>query len=350
MGGRRRCDELSMNILVIRVSSIGDVILAAPLFSSLAESYPGASITFVTGENLKGLFADDPRLAEIVGIDESPERLLSTTWDLVVDLQATTRSRALCGLLKTASPVLSFDKLHWKRALLLVARVNTYGDGDPVASRYIRAAGLHIAGKTPPPLKLYFKETSCVRMQVIFQNYAGGIVRPAIALFPFSAWKNKEWPAAYFINVGRYFLTKGWNVVIMGGPEDAGRAEWMRVRIGTRCISMAGKLSLYDSGCLLTGFALALGNDTGMSHLARACGVKTGILFGPTTRHFGFYPFGEPRFRVFEERLFCRPCHAHGGDICLRLSHACMRRISYSRVIQELVELAGEGGTGAGSQ
>ena len=103
---------------------------------------------------------------------------------------------------------------------------------------------------------------------------------------------------------------------------------------------LAGELSLYECGCFLTHCSLALGNDTGLSHLARACGVKTGVLFGPTTRHFGFYPYGDPAFRIFEEPLVCRPCHAHGGNICLRMSRRCMRGISYKRVIRELDELS----------
>jgi heptosyltransferase-2 len=84
---------------------------------------------------------------------------------------------------------------------------------------------------------------------------------------------------------------------------------------------------------------LALGNDTGLVHLARACGVKTGVIFGPTARQFGFYPYGEPPFAVFEQNLACRPCHAHGGNVCLRLNRACTRSIGFKQVIRGLEEL-----------
>jgi heptosyltransferase-2 len=77
-----------------------------------------------------------------------------------------------------------------------------------------------------------------------------------------------------------------------------------------------------------------------LSHLARACGVKTGIIFGPTTRHFGFYPYGEPPFAIFETDLKCRPCHAHGGNLCLRGGKQCMRRIQPDEVIKGLMELS----------
>ena len=110
-------------------------------------------------------------------------------------------------------------------------------------------------------------------------------------------------------------------------------------RIGGTCAALAGELSLHDCGSLLTGFSLALGNDTGLSHLARATGVKTGVFFGPTTRHFGFYPYGDPPFKVFEEKLLCRPCHAHGGNRCIRLSRRCLHHIEPAAVIDGLEKL-----------
>jgi heptosyltransferase-2 len=117
---------------------------------------------------------------------------------------------------------------------------------------------------------------------------------------------------------------------------DREKALIMESQIGTRCLSLAGKLSLSECGALLSDFSLALGNDTGLSHLARSCGVRTGIFFGPTTRHFGFFPWGDPAFKVFETPLSCRPCHAHGGNRCLRFTHACMRKIGTEQVITAL--------------
>ena len=146
--------------------------------------------------------------------------------------------------------------------------------------------------------------------------------------------------------MARHFQKQGWIAVIFGGPDDAVRAGSMQQRIGNSCIALAGKPSLYENGCLLGGFSLALGNDTGLSHLARACGVRTGFLYGPTTRHFGFYPYGDPPFLVFETPLFCRPCHAHGGNVCLRLTHRCLRRIGPDTVIKGLEELAAGGAAG----
>jgi ADP-heptose:LPS heptosyltransferase len=224
--------------------------------------------------------------------------------------------------------------------MLLVFRMNFYDPALHVAARYIEAAGGDPRHEEIPAPALFFSEERCARARAAFAARRGADNRRTCALFPFSAWKNKEWPAERFECVGRHFLAAGWNVTILGGPQDAPAAEAMRGRIGGRCVQCAGALSLYECGCLIKSFDLALGNDTGLSHLARACGVKTVILFGPTTRHFGFFPYGRPPFRVFEERLLCRPCHAHGGSLCVRFSRACMKNIPAARVIAGLEELA----------
>ena len=332
-----------MKILVIRLSSMGDVICATPLFSFLVAKYPSASITFVTEQTYSALFTDDPRLAEVIGVGRPPPAqspVSSRSWDLVVDLQNSGRSRALLGRVRKRTSVGYFDKLHLQRFALLFLRLNGYDPRWNVVARAIRAAGGSVAPEMLPPPRLFFREASCGKATAQFHRQTGGIMRPSIALFPFSAWENKEWPERNFVNTGRYFLTKGWNVAILGGDEDAKRADRMKELIGARCVSLAGKLDLYETGCLLTGFALALGNDTGLSHLARASGVKTGVLYGPTTHHFGFYPYGQPPFKIFEHPLFCRPCHAHGGDICLRVNRPCLNRIDFHRVINGLEDLA----------
>jgi heptosyltransferase-2 len=333
-----------MKILVLRLSSMGDCILAAAVFSYIKDKYADASITFVTGSEYQGLFSDDIRLSAVADIDDRTARLseglMTQEWDLVVDLQNSGRSRRLLAGIRTKSPIGLFDKQHWQRFMLLVLRMNFYDPSRHVAARYLLAAGGDPHREEIPSPELFFREESCARARAAFAAILSAGKRHRLALLPFSAWKNKEWPAERFETVGRHFLAAGWNVGIIGGHRDAPAAEAMRKRIGGRCIPLAGAPSLYECGCLMKSFDLALGGDTGLSHLARACGVRTGLLFGPTTRHFGFFPYGMPPFRIFEERLLCRPCHAHGGSVCARFSRACMKNIPAARVIAGLEELA----------
>ena len=333
-----------MKILVIRFSSMGDVILATSLFSYLKNACPESEIYFLTDARYSGLFKDDTRLVQIVGQEKNVDddaflRLLFTKWDKVIDLQNNARSARVLARLSPGAAVGRFNKKYLQRMLLLFARVNCYGPADTVALRYIMAASEDVETTSmtaPSPHMIIAAGTGDALYRSLFSN---GVVRPVIALVPFSAWKNKEWPKHYFLVVGRYFVSKGWNVALLAGPEDQQAALELKKNIGDRCSALAGQLSLYEIAGLLKRCTLALGNDTGLSHLARACGVKTGVIFGSTTYHFGFFPFGNPPYRVFQTDLFCRPCHPHGGNRCLLGNRPCLKRISPETVIKGLEEL-----------
>lgn len=327
-------------ILVIRFSSMGDVILTAPLFSVLKNHFIGCSITFLTDTKYVELFSEDKHLSSVRGISKDEEistfAVSQQNWDLVIDLQNNRRSCRVVNGLRFKKRTCRFDKLHLKRTMLLFTRINLYKADEHVITRYIRSVK-ELSAKPFSSPRLFFNKKIPQRIEQMLQY--GKIRRPLIAFFPFSAWKNKEWIENYYISVGRYFMMKGWITVIMGGPSDRERAENIRKLIGKRCFSLAGKISLYECGQVLSNCALALGNDTGLSHLARSCGVKTGIIYGPTTYHLGFYPVKDPPFVVFEKKLFCRPCHAHGGNKCLSLTKQCMRKIKPDEVIRGLLYL-----------
>jgi heptosyltransferase-2 len=321
---------------------MGDVILATAVFAHLEKEFPGSKIHFVTDSRYAELFKDDPRLFSVIGMDKKepaePSRFAGIQWDKIIDLQNNTRSRALRKSLNSKITAGIFNKRHFERALLLFARLNRYRPFDTVALRYLEAAGLTDTTRGEiPAIRITISDAQRPALQKsLFSN---GVIRPVIALIPFSAWKNKQWPQKYFILVGRYFLSKGWHVVILGGPQDAAVAREIKTGIGERCTAMAGKISLYQSACLLKGCHLALGNDTGLTHLARACGVKTGIIYGSTTFHFGFFPYGVPSFRIFQTEIACRPCNAHGGNFCFLGSRPCLKRTKPQNVLRGLEEL-----------
>jgi heptosyltransferase II len=322
---------------------MGDVIIATSLFSYLKHVDPDANIHFLTDANYAGLFKNDPRLEAVIGAEKKsgPSSLgpvFDVHWDMVIDLQNNRRSRRVRKKLGKTAKFGSFMKNHGKRLLLLWPRLNTYAPDDSVAKRYIKAAGFETDDSfNVPPLRIYVDADESKR---IYESFLKGTdIRPLIALMPFSAWKNKEWDKDAFCAVGRHFRDKGWDIAILGGPDDRQPALDLQNKIGPRCRALAGQLSLYQCACLLGHCSLALGNDTGLSHLARACGVKTGLIYGSTTSHFGFFPFGDPPFKIFQANIFCRPCHPHGGNFCFLHDRPCLKRIKPESVIGGLEEL-----------
>ena len=202
-----------MNILILRLSSMGDVILATPLFSVLRTRHPSADLTFVTGAAYADLLADDPRLTATEGVTETDRqlsaRLLDMEWDMVVDLQNSGRSRALLEAVHAKSGVRTFDKLHGKRFALLAFRKDTFDPEAHVVQRYLQASGEESRMDDLPPARLFFNDGSCRRVRQQFLKETEGSGRPTIALFPFSAWRNKELARRPFRRRGTAFPETG---------------------------------------------------------------------------------------------------------------------------------------------
>jgi heptosyltransferase-2 len=335
-----------MNILIIRLSSMGDVILTTPVLTWLTQTYPLCRITMLTDNRYTGLFCNDPRIAQVIGISKTIplaqqlDELKNQAWDKVIDLQNNKRSGVIRRLIGEVTPASVFHKNHIRRFLLLFFRINRYTSEDNVVRRYLLAAGAAAESECPSAQIHCNKNQAEVLLQRYFVDTSS---KPILALFPFSAWKNKEWFSDRYVAVGSAFTAMGWNVAILGGPEDTEHADVLSRKIGPDAVSVAGRISLYDCACLLQSCTLALGNDTGLSHLARASGVKTGIVFGATTHHFGFFPTGKPEFKIFEDDVFCRPCHPHGGTFCWRVTRPCLSRILPQDVIAGLLELKNNG-------
>jgi len=321
---------------------MGDTVLATAVLPFLAERHPGCTIEFVTQRPYHELFAGDPRVRRVHVYDRAAGALEQPPgpgpWDRVVDLQNSARSRRLLRRIAPGAKPNRFRKQHLARALLLVLRVNTYRRGEDVVSRYLRAAGW--TGRT--------NESYFPKVTVAPEALKRGLQTcpglqgpgPALALAPFASWRNKTWPIERYAAVARHFLGKGWSVAVFGGPEDRPDAERLCGTLGTRALCAAGRTPLSQTAALLSRCRAALGNDTGLSHLARAVGVPTAVVYGATTWHFGFFPSGRPAFRTLDTALFCRPCHAHGGDFCWRGGRPCLTRVTEAEAARALEALA----------
>ncbi len=336
-----------MNVLVCRLSSMGDVILASVVPRYLRAKYPDARITMVIGEGYAALFHDDPHVDRVVAYErDNPvravERCRAESWDLVVDLQGNRRSAALVRAIGPVGECRTLNKRRLARALLLLTRLDIYPSTDSIVARYLAAAGMD--GRDAwsawfPRVWLGRGEgEESARLEGILANVESR--QSLLGLIPFSAWRNKVWPIERYEAVGRHFAARGWGVIAFGGPLEREEAAGMARRIGSASVSLAGRVSLRQSARALARCRLALGGDTGLTHLARAVGVRTAAIYGATTRHFGFYPFGTPPYRILETPLLCRPCHPHGGHACVRFGQrTCLHSVMAEQAVAALEQL-----------
>ncbi len=322
---------------------MGDAVLASSVIPFLARQHPGADIHFATASPWHEMFVRDPRLAGVHVLQPDRRSLLPEPggqWDVVVDLQNNRRSAGLRLRYAPGARAATFDKLHGKRALLLALRLNTYTSSETVVARCLRAAGWDGSGALPALPSIVVDEQALGEAA----DMLGEPRARMLGMAPFCAWRNKAWPQERYAEVGKWFAQNGWRVAVLGGPADRTAGEALASRIGEGALSLAGVLSLAASAAVLQRSTAAIGNDTGLMHLARAVGTPTVTIYGATTWHWGFFPWGEPPYRVLETPLWCRPCHAHGGNVCWRVFRPCLTRVTCEAARTAVEEVAGAAG------
>jgi len=334
------------SFLLVRMSSLGDIVLTFPALARLRAQFPMARLVFLTKAAYAPLAAAHPAVDEVVALApasrfrdllELARVLRRRRFAGAYDLHANLRSRlvlALAGIpvrgrvetraIARRMRVLSANLRRWLHRPPPTAAPETsplqafafLRAVDPAAE--LRALD-HAPGGTrangdalrlpPPPPWLPVR--------------SGGPRDPRrIALCPGARHHTKAWPG--YPALADALAARGDQVFVVLGPQDpwpgSGRMEQV-VRGG-----------LLDLAAALRAADCAVGNDSGLTHLAVAAGTPAVVLFGATVPELGFLPAGA--HRVVERRdLNCRPCSLHGGARCPRGDHACLRAIGPEPVI-----------------
>lgn len=298
-----------MKVLLIRLSSAGDILLCEAAAGGLKEQ-KGAEVHIL----VKKKFA---QAAELTGADRVipiefkgglseifllGAELTAEKYDMVVDLQANVRSMLLCSLIKC--PVKRrVKKEGLKRRLAVMFKWFLKG-GATVKERYMEAAGVK------PLNKERRRKTG-----------SGVVVLHAGAM-----WANKRWPYMAELAEKLVKLRKVKKIVITGVKDEVEKGDKL-LYIKSKGISlMLGRTDFKGLAGIIKGASLFIGNDTAAAHIAALYSVAAIVFLGPTVSSFGFV--NNEDFTVLERDLGCRPCHLHGGKSCPAGHFECMRRIS----------------------
>ncbi len=329
---------LTLDILVVRFSAIGDIILTTPLIRALRGQYPGARISMLTKQQYVPLLADNPYLDEVFGIDrtrsvrEIAADIRSIKYTHLLDLHGSLRTRALRML--APGPWSGYSKRRFARELLIRARRNVYKDNVPVPERYFEAAdALDVRPDGGPPD--FFLSAAAEARAEAWLAQAGIGRRSFVAIAPGAAHATKRWPLPQWVTLARQVIESGVDVVVLGGIDDSALANELATRVGAHAASAAGALGLQETGAVIKRAAALVSGDTGVMHMATGLATPVVALFGPTVRQFGFFPY-QAHATILERDLPCRPCSAMGGPACPLEHHLCMRQITSEAVFTAL--------------
>ena len=314
--------------LVIQTAFLGDVVLTTPLLSALAERF--GPVDVVTTPASAVLLEGHPAVARVIRYDKKgADAGLRGLRRLGAELRRAGYARAILPHRSWRSAVL---------ALLAGARERTGFADSPAAITYTtrvsRASRGHeverllaLAGAGPSPavsLALGPADRAAADGWLTARGLGPGFV----ALAPGSIWGTKRWP--YYPELA---AALDGPVVVVGSAEDAGLAEAVIGAAPGRAHSAAGAFGLRHSAALIERAAVLVTNDSAPLHLATAVGTPVVALFGPTVPAQGFGPRG-PADVVLGLPLPCRPCSAHGPQVCPLRHHRCMRDLPVAQVVR----------------
>jgi len=319
-------------ILVIRLSSIGDIILTTPLLRALSIAYPEVTIDYCTKAPFVSLLASNPLLSKVYTTENVPD----SYYDLVVDLQNNIRSRTLIRSLKSPKSV-HYRKENWKKWVLVHLKLNLYGEYRSVVQRYADALQDVALSVDHQQCELYVSADD--------EHFAASYAQSettTLALCFGAKHFTKRYPPQHFATiVTRLHEHFAVQVLLLGGAEDAPYAIELLNFLPDRCrgsvINLAGRCSLMQTAALLSHCDAVLCNDTGLMHLASAFKKKLFVLFGSSSQAFGFLPW-QTSYELFEVGgLPCKPCSHIGRDKCPKGHFRCMNDLSPHMIADHII-------------
>jgi len=342
---KKRRDNIS-SILVIRLSSIGDIIITTPVLSALRQKFPDAAIDFVVKKEFRELVADHPAVNHVWTFDKDSgfnglkslrKELDKQSYDLIVDLHRNLRSTYLRVCTK-AFCKRGYRKRTLARLMLKKFRVNLLKNAPAVCDRYFTALedfGVEREDRKP---EFFISPETCKRVSELLKEKGLDPDGGHVCLAPGARYPTKQWFAEGYIEAGASLSKNGKAVVLVGDGPDEKVCSFIEEKLkekGAKCLDLAGRLGIAESAAVVKKASVVISNDSGLMHIADALDRPLVAAFGPTTRELGFYPQGDKARVVEVQGLACRPCTLHGDRECPEGHHNCMRMIGPDQVVGE---------------
>ncbi|CAA9251673.1 MAG: ADP-heptose--lipooligosaccharide heptosyltransferase II [uncultured Adhaeribacter sp.] len=319
-------------ILVLRFSSIGDIVLTTPVVRALKQQVPEARIHYATKWSFRSIVASNPYLDQVHYLRENLNDLIrelqAEKFDYIVDLHHSLRTSII--KLRLGVPGKSFDKLNFRKWLLVRFKKNTLPNVH-IVDRYLAAASALGVTNDNQGLDYFIPAEDEVALSTLPPTHQHGYYAFAIG----AQHATKRLPTERIIEVCEKINAP---IILLGGPEDTANAEVIAEHFedrersdGQRIIiyNACGKYTLNQSASLVKQATAVFSHDTGLMHIAAAFKKQIYSIWGNTVPEFGMYPY-QTSFKVFERpNLYCRPCSKIGYKKCPQGHFKCMREINF---------------------
>lgn len=326
-----------MKFLVVRFSSIGDIVLTTPVMRCLKQQVPDAEIHFLTRAGFLPVVAHNPFIDKVHLLAHSWELMLEELkleqYDYIIDLHHNVKTLRLKRQLGV--PSFSFHKLNIEKYLLTSVKINVLPDKH-IVDRYLDTVQSFGVKNDGGGLDYFITKEEEVGLHDIPASHHAGYIACVIG----AALNTKKWP----VHKWKAFCEQmDHPIILLGGKEDAADAALIAAAGDMKVYNACGKFSLNESADLVRKAKLVITHDTGLMHIAAAYKRPIISIWGNTVPAFGMYPYygsnflanhgKKPDAIIETKKLWCRPCSKIGYNRCPLRHFKCMEKIEVAQVI-----------------
>lgn len=328
-------------VLIIRFSSIGDIVLTTPVIRAIKLQLPDVEVHYCTKKQFADILQNNPYVDKVHTLDDSLADLISSlkdeAFDFVVDLHNNLRTKIIKSRLGVSSK--AFNKLNWEKWLMVNAKVNKLPNVH-IVDRYMEAAA-PLGVKTDGfGLDYFIPEKDEVESSWLPETHQKEYVAYVIG----AQHNTKKLPLKRMIELCDKINKP---IILVGGPDDAATAEEIvkfferteksapyeeklfEMNKKAHIFNACGKFNLNQSASLVKNATYVFSHDTGLMHIAAAFKKNIFSIWGNTIPMFGMYPY-KTKFTVLENnKVNCRPCSKIGYQKCPKGHFNCMNKIVF---------------------
>ena len=317
--------EETLKILVVRFSSIGDIVLTTPVVRMLKKQL-NAQVHYLTKSSYVSLLKNNPYIDSVYQIENSINEVIADlkkeNYDYVIDLHNNLRTQIL--KIRLGVPAKSFNKLNMEKFMMTNFKMDTMPKVH-IVDRYLETVKYLGVKNDNKGLDFFLSANDKVDVSIFTKDYIVFVIGGQHA--------TKILPNEKIISIINKVNKP---VLLVGGPEDFERGEQI-VASTNNTLNTCGKYSVLQSASLVQQAKMVITHDTGMMHIAAAFGQKIYSVWGNTVPEFGMYPYieNEDSKRIEVQALSCRPCSKIGYAKCPKGHFKCMQEIDENLFLSE---------------
>ena len=334
--------KFNLKFLVIRFSSIGDIVLTTSLLKSIKTTYKNVEIHYLTLDKFSPMLEMQPNIDRIIALNSDSgatemmqlnRYIKSSEYDKVFDLHGSIRSRIVTfGLSKITTRV---KKPRISRFFLYQFHVNMFPKGYSSQVMYHQCLQDYDMDSTPDTLLIVSNAEKRLAWSILKEI---DIDSNFIVMVPGAAWTQKQWQAEKYNNViNELSRLKNKKIIMLGTKNDKICKDISL--INDSVVDYSGKTDLRKAMAIISLSDSVFGSDTGLLHMAEALGKHVSMILGPTSTNTGGGVSLKESTNI-ETDIWCRPCSQNGKQKCYRTRQYCMELISTDMVTNSVIERA----------